>query len=598
MIPSHTKILMACCLLALTACGSSSDSIDNADLLSSQASVGFTVEDLPVDNLSTATLTLSSLKLIRAGGAATQNLLAEPRTFEFLGLSTKQALLALVPSVPAGTYEQVELTVHRAAARDLSGTPLTVNLRTPTARAAMTDFGGRALMFDGSGFVPCRIDIDLNQSFDDDPASAADIAFDLNFSAATEIAPAFDEFRARIVSITPATSSFLARILDDSAPNSTFGLLEIIVEDGDFMAFDDGRDFVRAADFLKALSLGEVAQISGSMLDSGAFDASRVVTEDDFNGHNHQYRHGYGWGRSQIEIEGDVKSINLLAGTFELLISEIEKGTLAVQPVLDALGNPASITVSFDETTRLFGTRSSTSGTNLVATALEPGMEIDVRFATFEAPQPFAATSIQIGDGMQNQGDRIQYGGVVSATGLLPASFELTLNADHPAVVSGLVTAPVTVSLSAAPVIVLDSGPDPTLTPDSIVTKLCTHVVGELSGLPESATLTASLIELKPGELDGTLLAVDLGASTITVRVNEIQRTFGGGTIPSGDVTFAVQATAHIHGALGAMTLLDLDTFFAGLGAGETVVVEVEGLAAGSDEWLSWDLRVETSVTL
>lgn len=573
--------------LFLLSCGSSGGGSDDGSStpLSAPNSVGFTVEDAPVDDLSTANITLSSLKLLAPGGAQTGNLLAAPRAFEFLGLTSKQALLALSPSVPAGTYDRVQLIASDASARDLSGVPVAVALRTTTQIASLTDFGGASLVFDGSGFVPVRLDIDLSQSFSDDPLSPGDLFFDLSFTAATDLAPAFDEFRALVVSVNRGSSSFLARIIDDASPGQDFGLLDVLVEDGDFLVHDDGRTFATAQGFLDEVDPGDVVQVSGAMTPAGSFDASRVITEDD-DGLS---------GSSRIEIEGEILALDTGAGTFELSIREIEKGSSTVNPVLAGLGNPSSITVSFNSSTPLFADDSASSGDGLVGTTLVPGMEVDVRFATFAAPSPFPASSIEIGDGRSgSEDDGIEYEGTIASIAGIPVSFTMVFDNSEPAVIRGLVTAPVTVLLAAGPRIFLDSGPDPTLLPSEIVGGLRCEVHGDLSGPPSAPQLMATRIKMKPGELEGTLVAVDLGASTVTIQVDEVDRAFGGGSNPSGTEVFKVDATAFLRGDAGAISLVDLAAMLNGLGAGQTIQVELEGIADGSGGFLTWDLRAET----
>jgi len=584
--PNPLLLLSSLGLMLLPACGGGGGS--TATSLSAPNSVGFTVEDAAIDNLSTAIVTLSSLKLIAPNGDATANLLSAPRTFEFLGLSTKQALLAMVPSIPSGTYQQVEIMASAASARDLAGVSVPVTLRTVTSRADLSDFGGSVMVFDASAFVPCRIDIDLNRSFLDDLANPGQLVFDLNFLATTDLAPSFDEFRVRVASVTQGSNSFLARIIDDANPGQTFGLMKVQVANGDFMVHDDGRTFNSAAGFMGEMTPGDTLQISGAMTAQGTFNASRVIAEA------HSGDNG-GGVNDRIEIEGEVLSLNTGAGTFELSLRQVEKGNSTVNPVLASLGDPGSITISFDANTRIVSNDSSSSGTNLVATTLVPGMEIDVRFATFAAPSPFAATSIEVGNGQQSGSEAgVAYEGTIASISGLPNSFSMLLDNSEPAVMDGLVSAAVDATLAAGPSIFLDSGPSPSLLPSQLIDGLRCEVHGALSGAPASATLVASRVKLKPGELDATLISVDLGASTITVSVQAVKRTFGGATPPSGNVVVHVNASAYIRGDGTALDLPGLAAQLAGLGVGQVLVLEVEGTSDGSGGIESWDISAET----
>lgn len=519
-------------------------------------------------------ITIDELRLRNLGGTQTADLLAAPRTFDFLGLSAKQALLALVSTVPQGTYDQLEMVVSGVSVLDLAGLPVGVTLVGTTDEVDLTLQSGSPLTFDGT-FSPCAIDIDLDRSFSPDPGSPGDFLFNLAFSASPSGSTALDEFRATVSSIDIPGSRFFARIIDDGVAGN-FGLLEIRVADGDYLVHDDGRTFQSAAAFLDELDPGEIVQVSGTMGTNGIFNASRVIEEDDGPS-----------GSSRIEFEGEVRSINTGAQTFELFIKEIEKGASIANPVLAALPNPNLITVSFTASTPIFADDSASSGTGLVPTTLAPGLEVDVRFATFAGTGPFPASSIEVGDGGSGSDDGIEYEGNISDVSGLPANFGLTLDNSEPAVLSGLVTAPVTVSLSGGPSIFLDSGPEPSLTAADLLLNQRIEVYGLLSGPPNAAGIAANKIKVKPGELEGSLTAVNLGASTITVTVSRVDRHFGGAANPSGSVTMAVAPNAELETDADGTSLAD----FAALVSGGSVDIKLDGIADGMGGWVVWEME-------
>lgn len=555
------------------ACGGGGGAGSNP-ITSAPGSIGFTVQDAGVDTFSVVDITIDELRLRNLAGTQTSNLLPAPRTFDFLGLNTKQALLALVSTVPQGNYDQLEMVVSGVSVLDLAGLPVGVSLVGTSDEVDLTLQTGSPLAFDGS-FSPCAIDIDLDRSFSPDPGNPGDFLFDLSFAASPSASTLLDEFRATVASIDIAGSRFFARIIDDGVAGN-FGLLEVRVADGDYLVHDDGRTFNTAAAFLDELDPGEIVQISGTQGANGIFHASRVIEEDDGPS-----------GSNRIEFEGEVRSINTGAQTFELLIKEIEKGASIANPVLAVLPNPNLITVSFTSSTPIFADDSSSSGTGLVNTTLAPGLEVDVRFATFAGSGPFAASSIEVGDGGSGSDDGIEYEGDINDISGLPASFGLTLDNSDSAVLSGLVSAPVSVSLSGGPSIFLDAGPEPSLSSSDLLLNHRVKVYGLLNGPPNAAGIAANRIKVKPGELEGSLTAVDLGASTITVTISRVDRHFGGASNPSGSVIMAVAPTAELETDADGTALAD----FAALLSGGAVDIKLEGIADGLGGWVVWEME-------
>ena len=563
--------LLVLSLILLAACGggggsSSSSSDDDGPELS------FSLEDAPTDTFSTVRLRVDELRLEDGDGLLSANLLGSPREFDLLGLAAKSALLALIPSFPDGSYPRVHLTVGHAEVLDLGGLPVPVTIVQGAGSATVP---GAGIVLDG-GYLNCALDVDLDASFREDPGAPGSFLFELRFNASDGIPPAFDGFRGRVTAIDRARSRFTARLIDDGSATS-FGELQVLVEDGDFLVHDDGRTFATADAFLDELDVGEIVQVNGRLLPSGLFDASRVIEEDD-DGLS---------GSSRIEFEGEVLSLDPVGQTFQLLIKEVEKGEAIAGPVLAGLPNPNLIEVAYDAATLIVADDSGSSGAGLVDLTLVPGLEVDVRFASFALPSPFLATSIEVGDGSSGGDDGIEYEGTIVDVADLPSSFRFALQSSEPAVLTGLVTAPVLVPLSSAPTIELDAGPEPILAPDDLLLNLRAKVYGELSGPPANATLTPTRIKVKPGRLEGTLTAVDLGGRTLTVTVDEVDRSFGGPVTPTGSVVFEVPASAEIETDAGGTALVDL----AGLLGGAAVSIRLEGIALVGGGFRAWEVE-------
>ena len=544
---------------------------------SSSGTIGFTVQDAPSDSFSVARIRLTSLKLITADAAVSTNLLEAPREFDFLGLSARQALLAMVSGLPLETYAEMELTADLVTALDLDGDTVPVTLRTGSARVVFGNGAADPLALEGD-FAPCAIDIDLDRSFTEDPLTPGSYFFDLTFRATPSPAPLLEEFRATVASVDAAGNRFTAQLIDDSAPTLDFGLVSVVVADGDVLANDDGDFFSTAAAFLAELEAGDAVQVSGVMQNDGDFDADRVIEEDDDTS-----------GNSRVEIEGEVRSVVAGQSTFEVLVKEVEKGSSIADPVLSALPDPNLIVVSWDAATLILAEDSEDSGTGLVDSSVFVGMEVDLRFADFSGSGPFYATSIEIGDGHRDTDDGVEFEGFVSAVDNLPTSFTFTFTIDEadPIRSTGTVTADVQVPLAAAESLILDAGPEPTLTSDDLVPGLRMEIHGDISGTPSDATLTPSTIEVKPGVLKGELVAVDLFLRTITIEVDEVERAFGDIEDPSGQVELAVHAQCSIETEAGGHALVDLNGAM-NLGP---VEVEVKGIADDSGEITLWEIE-------
>ncbi|MFQ5750104.1 MAG: DUF4382 domain-containing protein, partial [Planctomycetota bacterium] len=534
-------------MLLVAACGSSGVTKTAG---AASGTVGFVTGDSPIDGLSSVSLTITAVTLKRADGTFTANLLSSPRTFNFLGLARRQAILSQ-SELPADTYREISVTVdpNSVSAGDLNGAVVPVAVASGTDSDGFSGSGSSRLKVVEGKFKTVSIDLDLANSLDNDPNVPGGLILDLRIRGRQETADVeLDSFRGEVISVNRAGSSFILKVEDDDAPNDSFGRATVKVQDGDFLADAQGVSLATADAFLAALSPGTEVEGKGSMSPSGGIDASILRIEDDL-----EFR---------VKLKGRIDAIDNVAGTFDLLLKEIDKGRDLAQPVLDNLGDPGVLTISFQPNTPVIGEE---GGNPLTPASLLPGLEVAVRLASIQAPMPFPAAAIEVDE------VEIGYEGSITDIAGLPISFQITLDPEDPAVVNGLVTGPVTVDLSGipAPGISLDVNGSPDLAALDLLINLGISVEGSLAGDPSAATLTPSRVEVEPGELEGIVSAVNSAASTLTVDVIESEDPFGGSSLGSV-VTLQVPAAALLEGQNGGVTMADIASMFNNLQAGET----------------------------
>ncbi len=559
-------------MLLVAACGSSSASKTAG---AASGTVGFVTGDSPISGLSSVSLTITSVTLQRADGTFTANLLSSPRTFNFLGLAQSQAILSQ-SELPAGTYKEISVIVdpNSVSARDLNGAVVPVAVASETDSDGFSGSGSSSLKVVDGKFKTVAIDLDLANSLDNDPNVPGGLILDLRIRGRQETAAIeLESFRGEVVSVNRAGSSFVLKVKDDDAPDDSFGRATVKVQDGDFLADAQGVSLATADAFLAALAPGTEVSGKGSMSPGGGIDASNLKIESDL-----EFR---------VKLKGRIDSIDTVAGTFDLLLKEVDKGRDIAQPVLDALGNPGILTISFQPDTPVIGEE---GGNPLTPASLVPGLEVAVRLAAIQAPMPFPAAAMEVDE------VEIGYEGSITDISGLPDSFQITLDSEDPAVVNGLVTGPVTVDLSGSPVppISLDVNGSPELAPLDLLTGLGIKIEGSLAGVPSSATLTPSGAEVEPGELKGTVSAVDEASSSFTVDVLESEDSFGGG--PLGSVaTLRIPSSALLEDQNGAVSIADIASMFNNLQAGQTLEIKAKGIALASGDIEAYEIEVRVN---
>jgi len=570
---SRIKLALALLLpmLLVAACGSSGVTKTAG---AASGTVGFVTGDAPVDGLSSVSLTVTSVILKRANGTFTANLLPTPRAFNFLGLARSQAILSQA-DLPAGTYREVSITIdpNSVEARDKSGAVVPVSVASGTDSDGFSGSGSSALKVVGGKFKTVAIDLDLANSLQDDPGVPGGLILDLRIRGRQETADIeLESFRGEVVSVNRATSSFVLKVKDDDAPDDSFGRAVVKVEDGDFLADAQGVAVATADAFLAALSPGTGVEGKGAMSPDGKIDASRLKIEDD--------------AAFPVKLKGRIATLDVAGMRMTFLLKRIDKGRDIVEPVLGALGDPGILTIDFNANTPVVG--EDGNGAPLDRNDLAPGLELTVLFSAFQGAGPFPAAGFEV-DSLG-----VEFEGTITDISGLPDFFEITLDPDDPAVVNGSVTAPLTVNLIGAqnPSVFLDVEGSPAVLPDDLLLGLQVKAEGKLSGNPATAQVIPTRVEIDPGALEGTVSAVQSGAVTLTVDVDQEKDPFGGNALGPVATLQAGMATL-IEGKDGPVTFADIETMFNNLQAGEALNIRARGIALPSGDVRAYEIQVE-----
>jgi hypothetical protein len=177
----------------------------------------------------------------------------------------------------------------------------------------------------------------------------------------------------------------------------------------------------------------------------------------------------------------------------------------------------------------------------------------------------------------------------------LPDRFEFTLDNRHPGVTSGRITGPVSVELSSATVIFIDTGVEAWLEASDLLTGLELKVSGKLTGSGASASLAAQRVKVEPGRCEAVVQSVSATERRFTIVILDRKDPFGDPEPNmTADVVLASEAVLNLKD--GANTFAAFRAAFAGLAVGESLVVEIEGIGDGSGVILGYELRAEVEV--
>lgn len=568
------------CLLATACSGGGGSAGGGGGGGGSAARTDLLLTDAALDDLLAFRTTVSELRLRRQGGGTSANLLAAPLPVEFLGLEGVLGFASisdLTSGVWIGARVAFEPGSYEAVTRD--GTPVAV---VASWDVLDVDFAA-PLQLDDSGYRRIEIDLDLGASLSGEVGSPP-IAFAPSGLARIDDGSSsgtIDEIRGLVTSASAPDSLVVDAFADDDL-TVPLGEVTVRVGAGTLLVGDDGAPLPSVGAFFSALTAGAtLVEVHGRLGLGGRVDATRVEIED----------HSGGSGSSSlVKIEGLVLGVGP-GGTFELLIQEIEKGQAIASPVLEQMGSPASITVSFDAGTHFYLDADHGGGSEdsvpSDASQLAVGRRVKVGFADFLA-EPFPAHKVEI------ESTHAEFeGSIVDASGL-PASMVIHLHHSEPAILSGDVDSDqtdVTVTLAGSHFL-LDTHGHPSLTVGDLLVGMKVEVKGTLSGPSGAPTITAWRTKVHAGRLDGALVTgVQPGDATFTTLGGDVDDPFGGGVTP-GPMLVHVEPEAEFDG--DAEDAASFYALFQNLAEGETLEVRVEGIGTGAtDEVRAFEIDVK-----
>ncbi len=527
--------------------GGGSEPTSNVDLL---------IQDTPSQELASFTAVIDRLHLVDGNGDLSANLILAPLPVEFLGLRDRYALCGSA-DVGRRVWTHVEVTFDgqsvEARAKDGADVPvITLAKKLTVALTEPLD------LTDGHGCV--AVDLDLETSLKGQ--LFPDVLGFQPSGTATGAAPAaveLDEVKGVVSSTDPANFSFgMEAYVDDDvlvpARNVTVELDPAV-----FLGHQDGSPFGSPAAFFADLTPGTtLLEVRGSLEADGTLHAMRCNVEDQQAG---------AAADSRVKIEGSV--VDLTApGFFELALHEVEQGTTVADPLLTGLGDPKSVTVSYDPATPFFvdGNGVATSA------ALALGQRVKVRFQDFTA-EPFPADSVDI------LTQPLFDARVVDASGL-PASVVCRLAPSTYGIATGQVeseTTDVTVDLTSASFF-LHLPHRPALQATDLRADVKVQIAGDLTGPPDTPLITASRVRVLPGRYIGR----DVVPFPVAGAFEAVQ---SGGARPFGDRHPVVGALIAPDCAFvgAATTQADFFNLFGTLLPGEEIQVGVHGIGTGND---------------
>jgi hypothetical protein len=562
-----TTLSVAVLLSFFASCGGGSSSNSG-----SSTHVGLLVGDAPTDELSSASFAITELRLIREDTSLTTNLLVAPRTLDVLGLGLagSEALLDLV-DLDSGRYTGLRATVDSASIelRDQSGDLVPVAVISAQASADFSSTSSADLILSRDDFASVSLDIVLDQSLrENGPGYDFELVVRAGHGTAS---PILDDFHGRVTEINRNANWFEVELVDARNQASIFGELRVEVDDRDLLFNHTGAAFGNSNAFLAALKVGDFVEVAGALTQDGTFDGTRCEIEDS--------------SRNQVRLEGRILSVDQGGQTFSMVLEEIEKGYAIAQPVLAALGNPGVLSFAWDNQTSWLGSKSSAGSSG--PTDLVAGKKVDVRVdaINFVAPMPFLARNVRV-----DLDER--YEGTVTSIAGLPDRFELTLDNRHPGVTSGRITGPVTVELSSTSVIFIDTGVEAWLDPSDLLTGLEVKAYGKLTGSGASASLAAQRVKVEPGRCEAVVQSVSATQERFTVVVLDRKDPFGDPE-PNTTADVVLPSEAVIRFKDGANTFSAFRVAFNGLNAGESLLVDIEGIGDGNGVILGYEVRAE-----
>lgn len=515
--------------------------------------VDFVIADEVADELFAFEATVNELRLERADGTLTANLLGAPLDLEFLGLAERAAWLSR-REVEAGDYAAVVVRLapgsYRAAS--LLGAPVDVVALSDELRAPFLV----PLNAVGQPYARLEIDLDLSASLAGDVTQGSVLFAPMG---STEVSDGafelpLDGNLALVRDRDFATGELTVDVFADQALSALIGRVTTTIAPDALLV--DGQSFVQTylPFYLTSLTPGAaVVDLAGTLGSGGRLSVSCVELEDQ-NGTTVS-------SQFPLKVAGRIVEITS-PYVLKLQVRDVKRGEQLIgplegAPILDVLIDP-QLGIFFD-------------GEDLVNPAtLVPGIDLDLKSQQLSL-SPLVARRVGVLDFAPAQA------ATVTAVNL-PSSFQVRFAATSLPVLSGLVasdTTPVLVLPGSTPFLL--TTPTVVEIPDAAVRPGQSIIVnGVFSGSPVSPLVQASALAIRPGTLlDATATAPSsVGFATSGGRITEA---FGPGLPdgPAGPLQVAIAEGAVFRGAATTeAAFLDL------LSGPEEVRADVYGLEA------------------
>ena len=505
------------------------------------------VTDAPADDFSVFEITIEKVQTLLSDGSVSENVLPRPFSVNLLEHYGSFRLLGSFQFRQGATGVQVTISPI-VNALDEEGNPLAVQA---TSTVASDSF---AAPLDAAANVAIEFPLD-EETLEPSPSGGYEYAPAISLVEG-EPSCHLEDLRGRVIAEAPLNSSFLIAIRDGDGDDE-FGTALVLADASTMLSGPDGALFANPAAFFLALETGNVVEVEGPMKADGTILATAVQIEDPL---------------VVAKIRGTIVDLDQAGGTLQLRIHRIAKGKAIVLPVLEALGNPHEIAVSYDAATVVF--LYGPGGGPVGSQGLAVGEFVTARFTAFAAPPPFYAKAVVI-----HGGGPIYFAQILDVSGL-PSSIQVQLSAKHPLVKKGILQQQATVDLTGpGPLVFLGIPWIFPLNPNDLLAGQEIFIRGPVSGAALN-TIDALAIRVRPGYLKGTVLSEDPLSKSFVASYTSILVPFGGAT--ANPVTVSLHTPAILLGKFGG--LLPPFLFFLQMQPGDVVKVRGIGKADGSVE--------------
>lgn len=560
---THATLPAALAALALLACVDES----SAKRGFPYGAGDFLIADAASHDLASLQATVLDVRLVKASGKdGSKNLLPGPRRVELVGQDEVPAWLD-ISTLPLGKYAGLRVTfaTDDMVARAKDGTELVVTVAGPVLEQVFET----TLEVERSDYDRVLIDVDLAESLSGDVGSG--LTFDAQGDLWHDDGGVFrtiDELRGTVTTFLPGNSVYVLAGVDDDG-ESPLGVVRAYVSSSTHMYGVDQVPYPTADAFFDDLVAGEtVLEVYGDISLVGVVTAKSIHVVG---------QNGAPQNPGEVRLEGHV--VGHATDELDLQWTRIESGADVAQPVLDSLGNPLVISASAPAAEFLL---TNANGEVTSKSTLDVGMRLEVTYSVFDGVD-FVVSRARV---LREPAGEVT---LVSTAGL-PNFAQVHVDAFEPWVVSGEVVddqTDVQLTLSSAQIYV-DTRTRPKITANELRTGLRAQALGALN--QPLQRIDGKRVLVRPGRLVGRVTGTT-PPSTFTVALTSFYEPFGGDVDESGPYTVQIDADCDLTGdADTPQQLLDL---FDALGAGETLRVEVQGLAAtAANEIQAFELDV------